>query len=188
MPLFILLLTIPLIEIGLFVVIGGEIGLWPTLIVVLVTAIAGATAIRSQGQSALRDMNRLDDPKKATAAMMDGLFIVVAGLLLLTPGFLTDAIGLTLLIPPARAWIAGRISRNMQSAAASSGFGGGFFRVATFRAGRAPSGGPAPRTAAQDAAASASEPASDGPRRPIGKPDAGADDAVILDQNDGRER
>lgn len=94
---------VPLIEIALFIQVGGLIGLWPTLVIVLLTAMAGTALVRSQGLAALRDiqrsLDRLDDP---TAALAHGAMILVSGLLLLTPGFFTDAIGFALLVPGVR--------------------------------------------------------------------------------------
>lgn len=94
---------VPLIEIALFVQIGGIIGLWPTLLVVLITAMLGTFLVRTQGLMALGNLQRsfaeLDDP---TEPLAHGAMILVAGALLLTPGFFTDAVGFALLMPPVR--------------------------------------------------------------------------------------
>lgn len=180
MPLFIILLTIPLIEIGLFVVIGGEIGLWPTLAVVLLTAIIGATAIRSQGRSVMQDLNRINDPKKVSEAMLTGAFIIVAGLLLLTPGFLTDTIGLLLLAPPVRAAIARHAAARMQAAAMRGAASGGVFWSVGGAAGGAARPQPSPQPSNDDAPPAGLE----GPRKPSGRPMPDADDAVIVDRPD----
>jgi UPF0716 protein FxsA len=94
---------IPLIEIALFIQVGGLIGLWPTLLVVVLTAIAGTALVRSQGLAALTDIqrsiDRLDNP---TGPLAHGAMILVSGVLLLTPGFFTDAIGFALLVPGVR--------------------------------------------------------------------------------------
>jgi UPF0716 protein FxsA len=96
-------IAIPLIEIALFIQVGGMIGLWPTLLIVLLTAIAGTHLVRSQGAQAMNNLrgsfSRLDDPSKPLA---DGAMILLAGALLLTPGFFTDAVGFALLAPPIR--------------------------------------------------------------------------------------
>ncbi|MBF9019291.1 FxsA family protein [Rhodobacterales bacterium HKCCA1058] len=106
MWLFVLFLTIPLIEIGLFIQIGGFIGLWPTLAVVVLTAILGTWLVRSQGSLALSQIrtsfNELNDP---TEPLAHGAMILIAGGLLLTPGFFTDAIGFSLLVPPVRQFL-----------------------------------------------------------------------------------
>ena len=106
MWLFVLFLAIPLIEIGLFIQIGGLIGLWPTLAVVVLTAILGTWLVRSQGSLALSQIrasfNELNDP---TEPLAHGAMILIAGALLLTPGFFTDAIGFSLLVPPVRQFL-----------------------------------------------------------------------------------
>lgn len=106
MWLFVLFLAIPLIEIGLFIQIGGFIGLWPTLAVVVLTAILGTWLVRSQGSLALSQIrtsfNELNDP---TEPLAHGAMILIAGALLLTPGFFTDAIGFSLLVPPVRQFL-----------------------------------------------------------------------------------
>ncbi|MFV0243866.1 MAG: FxsA family protein [Qingshengfaniella sp.] len=103
MWLLIAFIAVPLIEIGLFIQVGGLIGLWPTLAIVLGTAILGTTLVRSQGSSVLRDIqgafNRLDDP---TEPIAHGAMVLIAGVLLLTPGFFTDALGFALLVPTIR--------------------------------------------------------------------------------------
>ena len=96
-------IAVPLIEIALFIQVGGLIGLWPTLLIVLVTAIFGTTLVRSQGALAIRRLrgsfNELRDPSEPLA---DGAMILFAGALLLTPGFFTDACGFALLMPAVR--------------------------------------------------------------------------------------
>ncbi|TDL89304.1 FxsA family protein [Meridianimarinicoccus aquatilis] len=94
---------IPLIEIGLFIQVGGLLGLWPTLLIVVLTAILGTSMVRTQGLAALANIqtsiNRLDNPAEPLA---HGAMILVSGVLLLTPGFFTDALGFALLVPGIR--------------------------------------------------------------------------------------
>lgn len=103
MWLFVAFLAVPLIEIALFIQVGGAIGLWPTLGIVVLTAIAGTWLVRTQGAMALGDLRgsflRGTDPAEPLA---HGAMIVFAGALLLTPGFFTDAVGFALLLPPVR--------------------------------------------------------------------------------------
>ncbi len=103
MPLFLAFLLVPLIEIGLFIQVGGAIGLWPTLIIVVITAVLGTYLVKSQGRQAIARLsgafNELRDP---TQPLADGAMILLAGALLLTPGFFTDAVGFALLMPPVR--------------------------------------------------------------------------------------
>ena len=112
MPIFFLVfLSIPLIEAALFVVIGGEIGLLWTLATIFITAVIGAFALRAQGFSVLRRMQGMTSLEETPALMMEGGLLLSAGLLLITPGFLTDALGLALLLPPVRSVIARAIIR-----------------------------------------------------------------------------
>lgn len=114
MPLFLLFLIVPLIEIGLFIQVGGWLGLWPTLLIVVITAIAGTQLLRQQGRGALqRSLSELSDPSEPLAS---GAMILFAGALLLTPGFFTDAVGLALMIPGVRAWIFNRVKARVQVA------------------------------------------------------------------------
>lgn len=103
MWLFIAFLMVPLVEIGLFIQVGGFIGLWPTLGIVVLTAIIGTWLVKAQGQVAMANLRRsfsdLNDPSEALA---HGAMILVSGALLLTPGFFTDAMGFALLAPPVR--------------------------------------------------------------------------------------
>lgn len=103
MWLFVPFVVVPLVEIGLFIQVGGWIGLWPTLLIVVLTALLGTYLVRSQGIMAMNNLrgslSRLDDPSEPLA---HGAMILVAGALLLTPGFFTDAVGFSLLAPPIR--------------------------------------------------------------------------------------
>lgn len=103
MLLLLAFLLVPLIEIALFIQIGGLIGLWLTLAIVVITAVLGTWLVRAQGQLALgqlrKSFSELDDP---TEPLAHGAMILVSGALLLTPGFFTDAVGFALLMPPVR--------------------------------------------------------------------------------------
>lgn len=100
MWLFLAFLAVPLIEIALFIQVGGSIGLWPTLGIVILTAILGTWLVRTQGRLAINHLrssfNELNDP---TEPLAHGAMILIAGALLLTPGFFTDAVGFALLTP-----------------------------------------------------------------------------------------
>lgn len=100
MWLFFLFIGVPLIEIALFIQVGGLIGLWPTLGIVVLTAVLGSMLVRSQGAQAMANLrssfNDLNDP---TEPLAHGAMILFSGALLLTPGFFTDALGFALLVP-----------------------------------------------------------------------------------------
>lgn len=99
-------IAVPLIEIALLIQVGGFIGLWPTLAIVILTAVIGTALVRSQGMRAIGDLRghfeRLDDP---TEALAHGAMILISAALLLTPGFFTDVVGFLLLIPAVRSAI-----------------------------------------------------------------------------------
>ena len=101
--LFLAFLIIPMIEIGLFIVLGQTIGLWPTLLGVIVTAVIGSAIIRSQGLSLISDIQRqMSSGRLPAMQLFEGLLVGIAGALLLTPGYFTDTIGFLLLVPPLR--------------------------------------------------------------------------------------
>ena len=103
MWLFIAFLAVPLIEITLFIQIGGAIGLGWTLFTVVVTAIIGTILVRNQGALALSQVrSSFNDMRDPTEPLAHGAMILFSGALLLTPGFFTDAIGFLLLMPAVR--------------------------------------------------------------------------------------
>ncbi|WP_410217159.1 FxsA family protein [Paracoccus sp. (in: a-proteobacteria)] len=114
MRLFWLFLIVPIIEIALFIQVGGLIGLWPTLAIVVLTAVAGTALMRSQGAQAWiavqRSFREMRDP---TRPLAHGAMILMAGMLLLTPGFFTDAAGLLLLIPKVRDAVMRQVGKRM---------------------------------------------------------------------------
>lgn len=103
MWLFLAFIFVPLIEIALFVQVGGLIGLWWTLATVVGTAILGTILVRGQGLHVLSQIRgsfeEMNDP---TEPLAHGAMILFSGALLLTPGFFTDAVGFSLLVPSIR--------------------------------------------------------------------------------------
>lgn len=103
MWLLIAFIAVPLIEIALFIQVGGAIGLWPTLAIVLITAVLGTWLVRTQGAMALGQLQRsFSDLQDPTEPLVHGAMILFSGALLLTPGFFTDAFGFALLVPAFR--------------------------------------------------------------------------------------
>lgn len=103
MWLLIAFILVPVVEIGLFIQVGGFIGLWPTLLIVILTAIAGTYLVRSQGRMALGQLqSSFSDMRDPTEPLVHGAMILFSGALLLTPGFFTDTVGFALLIPAVR--------------------------------------------------------------------------------------
>lgn len=103
LKLFLAFTLIPVIEIYLFIKIGGSIGALNTVILVILTGFAGAYLARMQGmQTMFRVQSSLQQGIIPREELIDALLIFVAGIVLLTPGFLTDAFGLLLLYPSTR--------------------------------------------------------------------------------------
>jgi UPF0716 protein FxsA len=106
--LFILFLTVPLIEIYFLIQVGEVIGAWPTVLLVVFTAILGVWLLRWQGLTTLtRVQTSLARGELPAQTMLEGMLLLVAGALLLTPGFVTDAFGFLILVPPLRHHMAG---------------------------------------------------------------------------------
>ncbi|HEY8594149.1 MAG TPA: FxsA family protein [Devosiaceae bacterium] len=104
--LFATFLVVPLIEIGLFINIGQIIGLWPTLLGVVLTAMIGSWIVRQQGLSLVAEINRQMRMGQLPARQLaDGMMIGIAGALLITPGYFTDTCGFLLLVPAVRSAI-----------------------------------------------------------------------------------
>ncbi|MCV2892604.1 FxsA family protein [Lentibacter sp. XHP0401] len=103
MWLLVAFIAVPLIEIALFIQVGGAIGLWPTLLIVILTALLGTSLLRNQGALALNNLrNSFNDLRDPTEPLAHGAMILFSGALLLTPGFFTDTMGFLLLVPAVR--------------------------------------------------------------------------------------
>ena len=116
MWLFALIIGWPLIEIALFVTIGGWIGLWPTLAVVVGSALVGVAILRGQG------LRNLAQVRSSVSVMQIGaeqiartVLVVIAAVLLVLPGFLTDALGLVLLVPPVQTLVLSSAKLRLQA-------------------------------------------------------------------------
>lgn len=101
--LFIIFLLVPLLEIYLLLEVGGIIGVGWTIFAVVFTAVLGAALVRMQGFATVnRIRSQIDQGQLPAVELFEGVFLLVAGALLLTPGFFTDAIGFACLTPPFR--------------------------------------------------------------------------------------
>ena len=117
LPLFTL---VPLVELALLIYLGQHVGLWPTVALVLGTGMLGAWLAKVQGLFVLRQMQRdLACGQLPTVAIVDGVLILIAGAVLLTPGLMTDVCGFLLLVPPTRAlarrWAIGFARRHIHT-------------------------------------------------------------------------
>ncbi len=102
----IILLVVPILEIAVFILVGGQIGVGWTILLILLTAILGTILLRQQGFGVLEQIRGdVNAGRVPAAAMAHGVLIIVAGVLLLTPGFVTDALGFLLFVPGFRDWV-----------------------------------------------------------------------------------
>ncbi len=101
--LFLLFTIIPILELYLIIKVGGVIGALNTVLIILVTAIVGASLTKSQGLIVLSKIQQaLNEGRIPGNELLHGLMILIGGATLLTPGFITDFIGLSMLIPHIR--------------------------------------------------------------------------------------
>ncbi|MFT5104861.1 MAG: UPF0716 protein FxsA [Verrucomicrobiales bacterium] len=102
--LLLLFIAIPVIELYLFMTLGDKIGVPRTLGIIVATAFLGAWLTKKQGARAMAKLQlAMAEGRMPHNEVLDGVMILIAGVVLLTPGFLTDAIGFALLVPPVRA-------------------------------------------------------------------------------------
>ena len=146
--LVLLFIVIPIAELYVIIKVGEAIGVVPTLVLLLADALLGSMLLRHQGRAAWVRFNRaLAENRIPHKEVFDGVLIIFGGALLITPGFLTDIIGLIFLIPPTRAIVRAIASRRVRRRMAM----GGGATVFTFGRGPRPPrqrpapGGPRPR-------------------------------------------
>ena len=114
--LLLVMIGVPILEIAIFMEVGGRVGLWPTLGAIVLTAIVGSALLRHQGISTLfRVRENLERGEFPVSEVFDGLCLVLAGALLLTPGFVTDAVGLLLFVPALRALARHNLGRYLRA-------------------------------------------------------------------------
>jgi len=118
--LFLLLIGVPLAELFLLIEAGGAIGVLPTIGLCVATAVAGAAILKAQGRDALDRLRAdIEAERPPVEPAVHGALLLAAAPLLLTPGFMTDALGFLLLVPPVRVaigrralrWLRGKIDR-----------------------------------------------------------------------------
>jgi UPF0716 protein FxsA len=113
MPLLVLLfIVVPLAELYVIIQVGQAIGVLPTIAILLLDSLVGSWLLRQQGRAAWRRFNTaLAAGRPPANETVDGALIIFGGALLLTPGFLTDILGLVLLLPPSRAVVRRMLAR-----------------------------------------------------------------------------
>ncbi|HEX7134624.1 MAG TPA: FxsA family protein [Iamia sp.] len=132
----ILLVVGPIVELWFIIQVADVIGGWQTIALLLVEGIIGSWLIKRQGRAVVRRIDeRLKDHDLPTKELADGFLILVAGVLMLTPGFLTDIVGFALLFPPTRALARAALLRRFT---ARMGQGFSFVSGPMFGGGRPP--------------------------------------------------
>jgi len=116
-PLILLFLAVPIAELYVIIQVGHVLGVLDTLVLLVVISMAGAWLVKREGIGVLR---RIREQSRAGVVpgkeLVDGGLILLAGALMLTPGFITDAVGLLLLLPPVRAGLRAVVRRRMARA------------------------------------------------------------------------
>ena len=105
-------IVVPIAELAVIIQVGEQIGVWWTIALLVADSILGSMLMRSQGRIAWRRFNEaLQAGRPPAREVLDGVLVIFGGALLLTPGFLTDILGLVLLIPPTRAVVRAMLVR-----------------------------------------------------------------------------
>lgn len=108
---FILFVAMPIAEIAVLIKVGGAIGGWTTIGIVILTALIGTAMLRQQGIATLNKAQmRMQNGEMPAQQMLEGLLLLIGGVLLLTPGFITDFFGFCTLIPISRRFLAAKLS------------------------------------------------------------------------------
>lgn len=125
--LFLLFAILPIVEIAILINVGEQIGGWYTVGIVILTAFAGAHLVRQQGLSTLMQaQQKMQAGTMPGQEMAEGLLLVIAGVLLVTPGFITDGIGFLLSLPMTRPLIAKGLVKRLSIRMVNPSFSGDF--------------------------------------------------------------
>jgi UPF0716 protein FxsA len=149
--LFLLFTVVPFVELYLLIGIGREVGAWPTIGMLVVMGMLGGWLARREGRRVMRNwQGAMAQGRLPEDGVLSGALVLVGGVLLVTPGVLTDVVGFLLLIPPTRRWLAARLRRALERRMAA-----GTLRVTHFGWGGFQGARPAQEPFAQDARQSA---------------------------------
>jgi UPF0716 protein FxsA len=114
LPLLVLFIVVPIAELAVIIQVGQVIGVWWTIGILIADSVLGSVLMRSQGRAAWRRFNETTQAGRVPAReVLDGALVIFGGALLLTPGFITDVLGLVLLIPPTRALVRAVLVRRL---------------------------------------------------------------------------
>ncbi|MFT5297362.1 MAG: UPF0716 protein FxsA [Colwellia sp.] len=121
--LFILFIVVPIIEIMVLMNVGSWLGVWPTIAIVIITAWLGAKNVKQQGIATLNSVqSKMAQGEMPSDEIVAGLLLLVAGVLLMTPGFVTDFFGLSLLIPSVRSMLIKSVQTHLVMNKNTAGF------------------------------------------------------------------
>ena len=113
---FLLFIFVPIIEIAIFISIGSNIGVLNTIAIILVTALVGIFLVRRKGLSLLFNARQnMSQGIMPTEEIKGGIFLLISGLLLITPGFFTDCIGFSMFLKPVQNFVAFKAKQYFQS-------------------------------------------------------------------------
>lgn len=130
--LFALFIIVPIIEITVLMQVGELIGAWPTVAIVIVSAWLGAKYVRQQGLATMQSVQtKMAEGEMPSSEIVTGVMLLVAGVLLVTPGFVTDIFGLSLLIPAVRQALASTVQQHIKTNQGSFG-ANAHFHASTF--------------------------------------------------------
>jgi UPF0716 protein FxsA len=119
--LFALFIVVPIIEITVLMQVGELIGAWPTVAIVIVSAWLGAKYVRKQGLATLQSVQtKMAQGEMPSGEIVTGVMLLVAGVLLVTPGFVTDIFGLLLLIPSVRKALSNAVQKQLKTSQGST--------------------------------------------------------------------
>ncbi len=131
--LFALFIVVPIIEITVLMQVGELIGAWPTVAIVILSAWLGAKYVRQQGIATLQSVQtKMAQGEMPSGEIVTGLMLLVAGVLLVTPGFVTDIFGLLLLVPQVRKILASSVQKHIQTSQGNAFGASTHFHSSTF--------------------------------------------------------
>ena len=114
LPLVLLFIAVPIAELAVIIQVGQAIGIWWTIGLLVADSLLGSWLMRHQGRASWRRFNEaVAAGRVPTREVLDGALVIFGGALLLTPGFLTDILGLVLLVPPTRAIVRAMLARRL---------------------------------------------------------------------------
>ena len=121
--LFLLFIGLSLLELTVMIQVGTVIGALPTVVLIVLTAMVGSALVRQQGiKTLLEAQQRMQLGEMPARELLGGMLLALAGLLLIVPGFVTDLLGLLLLLPPLRGRLADRLVKGVRVQGAMGGF------------------------------------------------------------------